>query len=104
MATPASTASGAVSFQSLTDKLAAIIYLLNTTNMTAAQIQTGSVPFQNITDKTSAIIYLLSANSGGGGVTTGTSNPTSTGTTGAMYLNTTDNTLWVYNGTWRNLV
>jgi hypothetical protein len=65
MATPAETASGAVSFQNLSDKLACIIYLLNTNNMTAAQIAAGAVNFQNLSDKEACIIYLLSTGAGG---------------------------------------
>jgi hypothetical protein len=44
------------------------------------------------------------AGGGGGSVTSGSVDPTSTSTTGSLYLNTTTNTLWVYNGTWKMLV
>jgi len=40
----------------------------------------------------------------GGSITSGAGVPSSTASTGALYLNTTDNTLWVYNGTWKQLV
>ena len=39
-----------------------------------------------------------------GTATTGIIDPTGTATAGSLYLNTVTNTLWVYNGTWRNLV
>ena len=64
--TPQQTQTGAVNFAGITDKLAAIIYLLNTSNLTASQIATGGAPFTGITDKEAAIIYLLTGAGGGG--------------------------------------
>lgn len=64
MALNSTIATGAVSFQNLTNKLACIIYLLNTNNMTASQIATGAVNFQNLTDKKACIIFLLTQASG----------------------------------------
>jgi len=66
MATPAQTATGAASYQGLSDKLACIIYLLNTNGMTAAAIAAGAKTYQGLSDKEACIIYLL-ANGGGGG-------------------------------------
>ena len=51
-----------------------------------------------------ALLQIIANAAGTGGATTGTVNPTGTSTAGSFYLNTVDNTLWVYNGTWRNLV
>ena len=104
MATASQTATGAASFQGLTDKLACIIYLLNTTNMTATQIATGADAFQGMTDKLSAIIYLLASGSGGG-VSSGTATPSSTPTAGLLYFKTSDKTLWAADGSgWNQLV
>ena len=104
MATPQSIANSAASFQGLTDKLAAIIFLLNTSNMTASQIATGAVNFQNLTDKKACIIFLLSQYAGsqsGVGSPVGAVTPTA----GGLYFNTTDKTIWASDGTqWFELV
>ena len=107
MATPQQTQNGAASFHSISDKLAAIIYLLNSGSMTAKQIEAASVSFQNIADKDAAILYLLSSGAGGGSVSHGAGSPVGviTATPGALYINDTDSTLWaVANGAWIQLV
>jgi len=51
-----------------------------------------------------ALLQIIANAAGAGGATTGAGAPSGTSTAGSFYLNTTDNTLWVYNGTWRMLV
>jgi len=103
MATPQATQNGAASFNSIEDKLAAIIFLLNTQNMTAQAIQTGAAPFQPIQDKLAAIIYLL-ANASGSGVLSGSGAPSAqtpvpTASAGALYFDTAGRNLWAADGT-----
>lgn len=57
----------AASFSQMPDKLAAIIYLLNTNNMTAEAIQAAATPFSFMPDKWAAILYLLANGAAGGG-------------------------------------
>jgi len=105
------TQNGAVSFSTIQDKLAAIIYLLNTGSMTAQQLQTAASCFQCIQDKLGVIIYLLASGSGGGSggsVQHGTGTPVSNRLAVAppsLYINDSDSTLWaVSNGVWIMLV
>jgi hypothetical protein len=51
-----------------------------------------------------SLLNIIAGGGGGGGVTTGTGAPTSSATDGALYLNLTDNTLWIYNSGWKKLV
>jgi hypothetical protein len=96
---------GASSFNQLANKLDAILFLLNTLNMTAQQISTGAAAFNQLPNKLDCIIYLLSVNGGGSaGVTTGAVDPSGATTTGSLYLNTVTDVLWVYNGGWIAIV
>jgi len=52
-------ATAATMFDGVTDKLSALIYLLNTSMLTANQISAGASLYDGVTDKKSAIIYLL---------------------------------------------
>jgi hypothetical protein len=101
MPTPNQVSVGAAALQGIQDKLGAIIYLLNTGNMTAEQIASGASQYGPlvIQDQLGAIIYLLTNFSGGGGgsggVTYGPVNPTNGTTTGGFYINTAAGTGWV---------
>lgn len=59
--TPEQTIAGAVSFEKVSDKLAALVFLLNTNNLTPEQIQAGAVAFQylSIGQLQYAALYLL---------------------------------------------
>lgn len=90
------------------DKLAAIIYLLNTNNMTANQIQAAATSYSMMPDKMAAIIYLL-ANASGGGSGTGATfgdygggQPSFTPSSGVgLAVDTSNGTLWqYYNSAW----
>lgn len=108
--TPTATATGAASFAGLNDKLAAIIYLLNSSNMTAAQIANGAKDYAGLDNKEACIIYLL-ANGGAGGSANiyaknyGGLTPTDTPTGTAVALDTSNSAFWFYDGTsWTELI
>ena len=109
MATAAQVASGAASFQGLSDKLDCIIYLLNTNSMTAAQIADGAKTFQGLVDKLGAIVYLLASGGASGGsmfyvITTGTT-PTQTPAGAATAYDSSNGTLWAWDGaTWQKII
>ena len=48
------------------------------------------------------LLNIIATNAGA--TITGTADPTGTAGTGQLYLNTTTNTLWAYNGGWKMLV
>lgn len=101
---------GASSFNQLANKLDAIIFLLNTTNMTAQQISTGASAFNQLPNKLDCIIYLLANSAGGGGggasFTAGNyggsaPNFTPTATTGIAVDTSNGRIWWYYGGTWQ---
>ena len=104
--TPNEIAIGASGLSGISDKLDAIIYLLNTNNMTAEEISEAASPYAGIQDKFSAIIYLLNAGGGGsgGGVTCGDyggAEPSFTPSSCAVAVDTSNGQIWwYYNGAW----
>jgi len=110
MATPQETQNGAASFFSVQDKLAAIIYLLNTTSMSAQTIQTNSVPYQQIQDKLAAIISLLAdGNIAGniGGAVSGSGSPVGVvdPASAIFYFDKVNINIWASDGvTWKQQV
>lgn len=110
MSTPAQTANGAASYVGIPDKLAAIIYLLNTSNMTATQIADGAKTYTGLNNKLDCIIYLL-ANGGAGGSANiyaadyGGTTPSVTPSGTAVALDTSTGSFWFYDGsTWTELI
>lgn len=106
MATASQIATGASNFDGLSNKLSAIIYLLNTNNMTPAQIAQGAAQFDGMANKEACIIYLLSIGGAvSGGVPSGNYGggpPNFTPTTAsAVAIDSSNGTLWeYYNGAW----
>jgi hypothetical protein len=108
MATAQQIENGASSFNQLANKLDALIYLLNTSNMTAQQISAGAAQFNQLANKLDCIIYLLASATGGGtgtGATFGNYGGgipsfTPTGGTG-LAVDTSNGAIWAYyNGGW----
>jgi hypothetical protein len=54
-------ASGSVSFEGVSDKLAGLVYLLNTSGSSVSAIQSGAKSFFSVGDKLGAVIYLLNS-------------------------------------------
>ena len=110
MPTPNQISIGAAALSGIQDKLGAIIYLLNTSNMTAEQIAAGAKTLGPlaIQDQLGAIIYLLTQFGGGTtGVSSGVGPPTNGVTAGTLYYQTDTKSFWASanNGTtWDELI